>query len=71
MTRKFFVCTVLYMARPKKKESEAKSYILQIRMTDAERDTLAYAAKAKNLETSTWARMELLALAKRIIARQD
>ena len=59
------------MARPKKKESEAKSYILQIRMTDAERDTLAYAAKAKNLETSTWARMELLALAKRIIARQD
>jgi len=60
-----------HMARPNKKASEAKGYILQIRMTDAERDTLASAAKAKNLETSTWARVELLALAKRILARQD
>ena len=59
------------MARPKKKESEAKTYILQIRMTDAERDTLARAAATKTLETSTWARMELMALAKRMLARQD
>ena len=59
------------MPRPKKKDSEAKTYILQIRLTNAERDTLASAAKAKNLETSTWSRAELLALAKRILARQD
>jgi hypothetical protein len=57
------------MARPKKKDAEAKSYILQIRMTDTERDTLTNAAKAKSLETSTWARMELLALAKKQLAK--
>jgi len=59
------------LARPKKQESEAKGYILQIRMTDAERDTLADAAKAENLQMSTWARVRLLGLAKRILARQD
>jgi uncharacterized protein (DUF1778 family) len=59
------------MARPKKKESEAKTYILQIRLTDAERDTIDRAAHVKTLEMSTWARMELLALAKRLLARKD
>jgi uncharacterized protein (DUF1778 family) len=59
------------MARPKKKASETKTGILQIRLTESERQTIGQAAKVKNLETSTWARMELLALAKRILARQD
>ena len=59
------------MARPKKKESEAKENVLRIRLTDAERETLNTAAATKTLETSTWARMELLLLAKRLLARQD
>ena len=60
-----------FMARPKKNESESRSYILQIRMTDAERQTLASAADAGGMETSTWARVELLALAKRRLTSKD
>jgi uncharacterized protein (DUF1778 family) len=53
--------------RHKKPESEAKSYMLRIRMTQAERALLEEAAKSKSLETSTWARSELVALAKKIL----
>ena len=59
------------MARPKKKESEAKENVLRIRLTEAERETLNSAAAAKSLETSTWARSELMGLAKRILAREN
>jgi len=59
------------MARPKKKESEAKENVLRIRLTDDERDTIDRAAAAKSLETSTWARSELMTLAKRLLARHD
>lgn len=71
MLCEFFVYTLPYMARPKKKESETKTTILQIRLTDAERDAIGEAAKSKGLETSTWARMELLGLAKRLLSRKD
>jgi hypothetical protein len=67
----FFVATLFFMARAKKKEDEAKTDTLRIRLTETERDTINRAAAAKTLETSTWARMELMALAKRILARQD
>jgi uncharacterized protein (DUF1778 family) len=52
--------------RKKKPESERKTYMLRIRMTEEERKLLEEAAKARSLETSTWARSELVVLAKRI-----
>ncbi len=55
------------MARPTKTATEAKTYMLRIRMTEADRELLERAAKEKSLETSTWARSELVALAKRIL----
>ena len=57
------------MARPKKKASEAKTDILQIRLTESERQAIDRAAASKSLETSTWARSELMALAKKIAAK--
>jgi len=56
--------------RHKKPEPEAKSYMLRIRMTEAERALLEEAAKSKSLETSTWARSELMALAKKLLAKK-
>jgi hypothetical protein len=56
--------------RKKKPEGESKSYMLRIRMTEEERNLLEGAAKAKSLETSTWARSELVMLAKMIGDRE-
>jgi hypothetical protein len=56
--------------RHNKPDSEAKSYMLRIRMTEAERKLLEEAAKSKSLETSTWARSELVALAKKLLVRR-
>jgi uncharacterized protein (DUF1778 family) len=56
--------------RHKKPEAEAKSYMLRIRMTEADRALLEQAAKSKSLETSTWARSELLALARKAIGKK-
>lgn len=54
--------------RHKKTDSEAKSYMLRIRMKEADRKLLEDAAKVKSLETSTWARSELVALARKVLA---
>ena len=54
----------------KKPESEAKTYMLRIRMTEADRALMEEAAKAKSLETSTWARSELVALAKKMLSKK-
>jgi hypothetical protein len=59
------------MARPKKPEGEVRENVLRIRLTDAERKALDDAAQAKHLETSSWARSELLALAMRLAARRS
>ena len=59
------------MARPKKPTAEAKSYMLRIRMTEAERQLLEEAARAKSLDTSAWARSELVALARKVIAKNQ
>jgi hypothetical protein len=56
--------------RHKKPKAEAKSYMLRIRMTEAERLLLEEAAKSKSLETSTWARSELVALARKMLDRK-
>ncbi len=52
--------------RKAKPVAEAKTYMLRIRMTEEERALLEEAAKSKSLETSTWARSELVALARKI-----
>ena len=53
--------------RPKKAESEARGNVLRIRLTVAERQALNGAARAKGLETSSWARAELIALARKVL----
>lgn len=56
--------------RKKKPEGESKSYMLRIRMTEEERKLMEEAAKSKSLETSTWARSELVALARKTLGRK-
>ncbi len=55
------------MAGPRKNkpEGEVRENVLRIRLTEEERALLDQAAEAKTLETSTWARSELIALAKK------
>lgn len=55
--------------RPKKSTGDARGNVLRIRLTEEERRALDEAARSKSLETSTWARMELMALAKRLLSR--
>jgi uncharacterized protein (DUF1778 family) len=56
--------------RRKKPEDEAKTYMLRIRMTADDRRLLEEAAKSKSLETSTWARSELVALARKLLLKK-
>jgi len=58
------------MARPRKNDGEVRENILRIRLTDAERALLEEAAKSRSLETSSWARSELLVLAKKMIGQR-
>jgi uncharacterized protein (DUF1778 family) len=53
------------MPRPKKPPGEARDTFLRIRLTEDERKALDAAAKARSLDTSAWARSELLMLAKK------
>ena len=50
--------------RPKKTESEARANVFRIRLTEAEREEIEQAAQGRGLDTSAWARMELLRLAR-------
>lgn len=72
LTARFFVDTVSGMGkgRPKKPEGEARAGFLRIRVTAEERRALDDAAKSKSLETSTWARSELLTLAKKMASKK-
>jgi uncharacterized protein (DUF1778 family) len=51
--------------KPKKPE-QVKTFMLRIRMSEADRALIEEAARIKSLETSTWARSELVALARKI-----
>jgi uncharacterized protein (DUF1778 family) len=63
-----FVATLSGMTgRPKKPTGEARDNILRIRLTDEERKAIDDAAKERGLDSSAWARMELLALARKSI----
>ena len=57
--------------RPPKDESETLTYMLRIRMSEADRELLEQAAKFKSLQLSTWARSELVALARKLLAKKD
>jgi hypothetical protein len=59
------------MARPKKPAGESRKNFLRIRMTEEERAQLDRAARERSLETSTWARSELIALAKKILGKRN
>ena len=50
--------------RPKKTESEVRANVLRIRLTEAEREEIEEAAQGRGLDTSAWARSELLKLAR-------
>jgi hypothetical protein len=55
--------------RPKKPDGASRENVLRIRLTDKERNALDDAARVQGLETSTWARMELLALVKKSVKK--
>lgn len=55
------------MAGKPKKPEQVKTYMLRVRMTEAERRLLEEAARLKSLGLSTWARSELMALARRLV----
>jgi uncharacterized protein (DUF1778 family) len=44
--------------------------MLRIRMTEEERTLLDEAARVKSLQLSSWARSELIALARKILKRE-
>ena len=56
------------MARPRKSEAERRRILFRIRVNAAEQAELEAAAQSQGREASTWAREELLALARRIKA---
>jgi uncharacterized protein (DUF1778 family) len=58
------------MGRPRKTPGEAMTYMLRVRMTVEERDLLERAAKAKSLQLSSWVRSEMVALARKVLAKQ-
>jgi uncharacterized protein (DUF1778 family) len=55
------------MAGKKKKPEHVKSYMLRVRMTDAERRLLEEAARLKSLQLSAWVRLEMTALARAVL----
>jgi hypothetical protein len=70
VVKKTFCCYTPFMSgRHKKPAADSKTYMLRIRMTETERLLLEEAARVKSLETSTWARSELVALARRLIVK--
>jgi uncharacterized protein (DUF1778 family) len=56
--------------RPKKPESATLSYMLRIRMSQGDRELLEQAAKFNSLQLSSWARSELVALARKLLDKK-
>jgi hypothetical protein len=57
--------------RPKKAQGVTRDNVLRIRLTRAERQALDGAAGTKGLETSSWARSELLVLARKVLGKKE
>lgn len=58
------------MVRPRKLKKDTRENVLRVRLTDEERKLLDEAAKTRTLETSTWARAELVALARHMLDKR-
>ena len=58
------------MAGKPKDPDRRKTFMLRIRMTEADRLLIEEAARAKSLEMSTWARSELVTLARRLVGKR-
>ena len=56
--------------RKRKPTHEAKTNVLRICLAPSERELLNRAAAERSLETSTWARAELMMLAKKILSEK-
>ena len=71
MALEAFRCYNACMAgRFRKPKSEAKTYMLRVRMTQEERALLEEAARAKSLQLSSWVRSEMLALARKMLGKK-
>jgi hypothetical protein len=57
--------------RPRKPKDEVKDFMLRVRMTLEERSILEAAAKVKSRPLSSWAREELLALARVLLGGEQ
>jgi uncharacterized protein (DUF1778 family) len=57
------------MVGKRKNPDLVKTYMLRVRMTTAERELLEQAAQSRSLGLSSWARSELVALAKKTIKK--
>ena len=49
---------------------ETRENVLRIRLTEAEREALDEAASSRALDTSSWARSQLLAIARKVATRE-
>ena len=58
------------MVRPKKPEGDVKTYMVTIRVTDGERETLRQAAALGRRSVSDWIRLLALDSAQKLIARE-
>jgi len=57
------------MARPPKDDDEKKGTYFRFRCTDEEKRLIEKAAAQRSLDASSWGRSELLALAKKQLAK--
>lgn len=53
------------MARPPKKEGEARDHLMQVRVQEKEYEAFKDAAESSGLDLSAWVRTRLLILAKK------
>ena len=58
------------MAGKPKNPEDVKTFMLRVRMTDAEHALLEQAAKTQSLGVSSWARSELVKLARKILGKK-
>jgi uncharacterized protein (DUF1778 family) len=66
----FFVATIDRMAGKPKDPEKVKNNTLRVRLTEAERKLVDEAAQKKSLETSTWVRSEIVALARKLLSKK-
>ena len=58
------------MAGKPKKPDQVKKYMLRVRMTEEEHTLLEEASKTLSLGVSSWARSELVKLARKILGKK-